>query len=108
MSQKLANPIQFLKYLNKLHIDERQNLDQERDLKCWKCGKPFGPDDIIIPQTGGSLGGRKKRHPECAYKVGLISKADLDKLRQMKNLLFVALMAGWLAVMGQYYVLVNG
>lgn len=109
MSQKLGNPIQFLKCLNKLHIDERQNLDPERDLKCWKCGIAFGPNDVIIPQKGGSGGGiRKKRHVECAYKIGLISKTDLEKLRAMKNLIFVTLMAGWIAVMAQYSVLVNG
>jgi hypothetical protein len=108
VSQKLANPITVLNWLNKLHKDERQELDIERDLKCWTCGKALTPNEIIIPQTGGSNAGRKKRHPECAYRIGLISKTDLEKLRTMKNLVFVSLMAGWIAVMAQYSVLVNG
>lgn len=108
MSQKLAGPITLIKYLNKLHKDERQQIDEERDLKCWVCGKYFESEDVIIPQTGAGKAGRKKRHPECAYRVGLITKDQLEKLKQFKNMVYVGLMAGWLMVMAQHVFLVRG
>lgn len=108
VSQKLAKPIQFLKYLNKLHVLERQSLEVERDLICWKCGKAFGPDDFILPQKGVGGAARKKRCPDCAFTLGMITKKDLERLKHFKNFIFVSLMAGWLMVIGQSYFLING
>lgn len=108
MSQRLANPIPFLKYLNRLHIDEKKSIDPARDLVCWKCGKEFTENDIIIPQGAIGKGGRKKRHLHCAFSAGLLTKQQYEKLRQLKNVIYVVLLTGWAMAAAQHIILANG
>lgn len=108
MSLKLAQPVQFLRYLNRLHVVHKVSLEPERDDVCWKCLQPFQPEDKILPEKGGNGARRKARHIDCALQAGIITEKQYEHLKHFKNFVYVGLMSGWLMVLGQSYFLING
>jgi hypothetical protein len=93
-------------YLNGLSVDKITRLEVLKDLTCHKCGKLFqeGEQALSFRNRINS----PKRHVICAFRLGLITREDLNRLERLKNLIFAGLMTGWLMIMAQYYVVING
>lgn len=93
-------------YLNGLSVEKITGLDVQKDLTCHKCGHLFQEGERAI--SARNRINSPKRHISCAFKIGLISREDMHALERMKNYIFAGLMTGWIMVMAQYYVLING
>jgi len=88
-----------IEYLNKLHADQVNNLE-EKDLKCWSCGELWKQGDLIIIKRLFNKNGALtvKRHASCAIKKNVITPEDLKKLKAQYKTFGYAVILGMFGI----------